>query len=141
MGRLHEAISKAEAAYTKSLVPAAVRTGKNQSIALQRPALLKFNGNGNGFANLKTRITTLRPGRPIKTILFTGITHGIGVASTVVKFGQTLAGASGFKVLVVDANLSKPGLHRKFNIVNDTGMAELLVDEDIKVFWVSKKSK
>jgi capsular exopolysaccharide synthesis family protein len=139
MGRLHEAISKAEVAYTKSLVPvAADRSGKKLRLVGQRPGLLKLNGNGNGFANLKTRITSLRPERSVKTIMFTGITHGIGVTSTVVKFGQTLAGVSGLKVLVIDANLSTPGLHRRFNIVNDNGMAELLVDEDIKVFQFKK---
>jgi capsular exopolysaccharide synthesis family protein len=135
MGRLHEAIDKAEASFSKSLVlKTAVRPKEKQSLVPQNPEPIKLNGDSNGFAGLKNKIMSQHPDRLIKTILFTGIRHGIGVTSTVIKFATSLAKTTGLKVLVIDANLKTPDLHRKFSIVNDRGMAELLTGDGNQAF-------
>jgi len=139
MGRLHEAIDKAEASYAKSLVlKTAVRPKEKQSLVPRNPEPIQLNGDSDGFAGLKNKIASQHPDKPVKTILFTGINRGIGVTSTVVKFATSLARTTGLKVLVIDANLKTPGLHRKFSVINDRGMAELLTGDGNQAFQFKK---
>jgi capsular exopolysaccharide synthesis family protein len=92
----------------------------------------KAGGNGHvrpdRLGSLKTKILTRHTGKAVKvkTILVTGTAHGGGTSTTAVNLATSLADGSRKSVLIVDANLRTPGLHRFFKSDTFTGMSELL---------------
>ena len=70
--------------------------------------------------------------RHFRTLMFTGIDHGIGVTTAVVNFGRALAETSSRKVLIIDINLRTPRLHSIFELNPDDGITELFLDNGVK---------
>ena len=130
MGRTFEAMQRAEKEYKKLVKQAGVGPQERYYLAPDG----KQNGHGNGhlrpdrLGSLKTKILTRYTGKAIKmkTILVTGTAHGGGTSTTAVNLATSLAEGSGKSVLIVDANLRTPGLHRFFKTGSFTGMSELL---------------
>jgi capsular exopolysaccharide synthesis family protein len=60
----------------------------------------------------------------IRTILVTSATRGDGKTTIAANLAMTLA-SSGFKTLLVDADLRRPTLHRFFGLSGDQGLADL----------------
>jgi Mrp family chromosome partitioning ATPase len=104
----------------------------------------KQNGNGHvkpdRLGSLKTKILTRYTGKAlkIKTILVTGTAHGGGTSTAAVNLATALADDSRSSVLVVDANLRTPGLHRFFKTDSFKGMSELLDVRGEKSFGFKK---
>lgn len=65
--------------------------------------------------NIKVNLVYLRGS--IKTILFTGCSHGHGVSSTAINLAAALAKDSQLRVIVVDANTKAPTLHNKLKAI------------------------
>ena len=126
MGRTFEAIERAEREYKKFV--------RQSGIGPEERYFLSDDGGQNGnvqpdpLGSLKTKILTRYTGRAIKmkTILVTGTAHGGGTSTTAVNLATSLADDDCSSVLMVDANLQKPGLHRFFNLKANKGMTELL---------------
>lgn len=128
MGRTFEAIERAEKEYKKLVKQAGVSPQERYYLAPEG----KPNGNGHvkpdRLGSLKTKILTRYTGKAIKmkTILVTGTGHGGGTSTTAVNLATSLADGSRSSVLIVDANLRTPGLHRFFKSNSFKGMSELL---------------
>lgn len=83
------------------------------------------------YRTLRTNIQFASFDRDIQTIVVTSSGPSEGKSTTVGNLGLTLA-ESGKKVLVIDCDLRKPSIHKKFKISNLTGLSNILV-EDIKL--------
>ena len=138
MGRTFEAIERAEKEYKKLVRKAGVGPEERYYLAPDG----KQNGNGHvkpdRLGSLKTKILTRYTGKAIKTILVTGTAHGGGTSTTAVNLATALADDSRSSVLIVDANLRTPGLHRFFKTDSFKGMSELLDVRGEKNFGFKK---
>jgi capsular exopolysaccharide synthesis family protein len=140
MGRTFEAIERAEKEYKKLVKQAGVGPQERYYLAPEG----KQNGNGHvkpeRLGSLKTKILTRYTGKAvkIKTILVTGTAHGGGTSTTAVNLATSLADGSSNSVLIVDANLRTPGLHRFFKSRSFKGMSELLDVRGEKNFGFKK---
>lgn len=83
------------------------------------------------YRTLRTNIQFASFDSDIQTILVTSSGPSEGKSTTVGNLGLTLA-ESGKKVLIIDCDLRKPSIHKKFKISNLTGLSNILV-EDIKL--------
>jgi capsular exopolysaccharide synthesis family protein len=84
------------------------------------------------IVDIKTKLLSCCPAKKMKTFLFTGTAHGVGVSTTVVSMATAMAGDSRKKVLLVDANFRTPGLHRAFDLPHHNGLHEILTLGDQK---------
>lgn len=62
----------------------------------------------------------------LKTVMVTSALPGEGKSLTVANLAHTLSGSYGRRVLVIDADLRAPNLHRIFALRNSAGLSEAL---------------
>jgi succinoglycan biosynthesis transport protein ExoP len=65
---------------------------------------------------------------PIRSVLFTSAGPGEGKSTTTVNFAVMLA-QQGQRVLLVDADLRRPSLHRALDLLREPGLTNLLVGD------------
>src|SRR5215472_17183920 len=97
-------------------------------------ALLFCNGHATGhaaeeFRALRSRLRQLRENQPLKTVLITSALAQEGKSFVAANLAHAFALQTGCRVLLVDANLRKPGLHSLFGTSPAPGLAEYLLDE------------
>ena len=80
------------------------------------------------YRTLRTSLLFAASQEDIKTILVTSPNAGEGKTTTVANLGVVLANA-GKRVALVSADLRRPRLHRFFELVNETGLTSVLIDE------------
>ena len=80
------------------------------------------------FRTLRTNIQYSSIDRKIKKILVTGANPACGKSTIASNLALSLA-QSGDSVLLVDADLRRPYLHRFFQVKNDQGLTNLIFDE------------
>jgi Mrp family chromosome partitioning ATPase len=78
---------------------------------------------GRSFAELAENLGSL--GRPTGSVVVTGPEPGVGRTTVCLGLGAALASA-GKRVAVVDCNLIRPQLHRRFGRPNFTGLTSAL---------------
>jgi capsular exopolysaccharide synthesis family protein len=135
MGRTFEALERAEKEYKKRAKQAGVDPEERGYLAPDGAQTGKGQVKPDHLGSLKTRILTRYAAKAarIKTILVTGTAQGGGTSTT-----TSLAEDPHTSVLIVDANLRTPGLHRLFNTEAAEGMAELLTASGEKKFQFKK---
>ncbi len=74
---------------------------------------------------LNTNIQLLSSDRPIHSVAISSSTPGDG-KSTISLFVAQTAAAMGKKVLLVDADMRKPQVHRRLNLPNQSGLSNLI---------------
>jgi capsular exopolysaccharide synthesis family protein len=89
-----------------------------------------------GYEDILTRLRTQHPGESIKTIMFTGATHGGGATTTAVNFAKALVRDHKVKVLLIDANMRTPNLKELFDIENEGGLTDIVLNNHMKPFKV-----
>jgi len=89
-----------------------------------------------GYEDILTRLHTQHPGESIKTIMFTGAAHGGGATTTAINFAKTLVRDHHVRVLLIDANMRTPNLRELFDIKNDQGLTDIVLDHDAKPYKV-----
>jgi len=80
------------------------------------------------YRSLLTNIRLLNKESNLKSILVTSPSPNEGKTTTIVNLAVTLA-AQNTKVLIIDANLKRPEIHKHFNLYNNLGLIDLLMDE------------
>ncbi len=78
-----------------------------------------------GIRLLRGSVGLAHMARPIRTVLFTSAQPGEGKSTTVANLALSFAQV-GKRVLLVDADLRTPTLHRDFRVSNETGLADVL---------------
>jgi capsular exopolysaccharide synthesis family protein len=79
------------------------------------------------FRNLRTSVVYATPGRPPKTMLVTSLQQQDGKTSVSTNCAITLAQLGTGDVLLVDADLRHPDLHRILDVSQMPGLSDLLV--------------
>jgi protein-tyrosine kinase len=114
MSKTQNALAKGEKGYEKSRVWASAKTQKSSEVKPLRDdsarALMEL------YQGLKINLLSLYPDKSIKTILFTGTTHGGGVSTMAINFATTLANNCALKVLLIEGNYRTPCLYQVYKI-------------------------
>ncbi len=82
----------------------------------------------NLFANFRL----LRADKPLRLVAITSSVQGEGKSTTTALFAETMA-QLGQRVLLVDADMRRPMLHRYVGADNASGLTSLLTDPDLAV--------
>jgi capsular exopolysaccharide synthesis family protein len=138
MGKISDALEKqgAESQQNKVEIRSdSAITPKSSASPLRKPAKL-IKSDLAGYEDILTRLRTSHPDESIKTIMFTGVAHGGGATTTAVNFAKTLVRGNAVKVLLIDANMRTPNLRELFDIENDQGLSDIVLNNDIKPFKV-----
>ncbi|OGO79276.1 MAG: capsular biosynthesis protein [Clostridiales bacterium GWB2_37_7] len=77
---------------------------------------------------LRTNIQFASVDKPIKTIVVTSSTPGEGKTTTIANLAVTFS-QSGSRVLLIDADLRKPRVHKAFDLTNIHGMTTVLAEQ------------
>ena len=81
-------------------------------------------------ANLQLKKKILSaPYRETKSIVFSSAKHGEGTSTISSYFALSLSKEDDSRILIIDANLRNPVLHRVFGVQAGKGLAELLTDD------------
>jgi len=88
------------------------------------------------FETLHTNLRFLHHSAPVRSLVVCSATPGDGKTTTALHLARTAA-ATGQRLLLVDANLRSPQVHRKLRLSNSQGLADVLrrkatVDEVIQ---------
>lgn len=91
------------------------------------------------YRTLRTNLEFAQVGRGVRSIALTSSMPMEGKSTTSANLAYTL-GQTGRNVLIVDADLRKPTLHRTFKLNNEQGLTTLLANPDLKFNQVVQKS-
>lgn len=79
------------------------------------------------YRSLRTSIKCAKEAKPLKTLLITSSIPGEGKSTVTVNLGFSLA-HDGARVLLVDADLRSPDLHKIFRIGNTSGLTNAVTE-------------
>ncbi len=93
-----------------------INGGKDQSklIALENPSSPEVNS----FRMLRINLQSISNWQSLRSILFTSAEPSVGKSVTASNLAVVMA-QSGQRVILVDADLRKPSIHRLFHVVNE----------------------
>jgi uncharacterized protein involved in exopolysaccharide biosynthesis/Mrp family chromosome partitioning ATPase len=77
------------------------------------------------YRTIRTALLLSSPDAPPQVLLFTSGAAGEGKTATAINEALALAGAGG-RVLLIDADIRKPRLHRVFDVANGVGLSTYL---------------
>ncbi|HEU4963698.1 MAG TPA: CpsD/CapB family tyrosine-protein kinase [Bacilli bacterium] len=80
------------------------------------------------FRTLRTNIQFAGVSKDLRTMMVTSSGPGEGKSTTIANLAIVSAQA-GKKVLLIDADLRKPTVHRTFNVSNRTGLTNMLIGQ------------
>src|SRR5262245_60329597 len=141
MGKMQEALRKAEEARSRRAgtggrdapVASAGGTGTATSFAISAaltggevdPHLVALTEPGSSLAEqyrtVRTNLLALSNDKPLKILVVTSAVPNEGKSVTTLNLAATMAEEVGRRVVVVDADLRKPTLHRYLGIENQRG--------------------
>jgi non-specific protein-tyrosine kinase len=90
------------------------------------------SGVTEAYRTLRTNVEFASVDTPIHTLLVTSAMPGEGKSVTAANLAVVFAQA-GRRVLLVDADLRQPGVHRVFNLPNAHGLTTLLRRDDVSI--------
>src|SRR3954471_3290652 len=79
------------------------------------------------YRSLRTRIKRAESGRTVRTIVVTSPNKGDGKSLTAANLALTMAQEFQQRVLLVDADLRRPAIHRLFGIAETPGLSDVLM--------------
>jgi capsular exopolysaccharide synthesis family protein len=83
---------------------------------------------GESFRALRTSLISKYPGEGTKIIIVTSAQPLEGKTTTAANIGMALA-YGGSRVLLVDADMRRPGLHRPLRLTNERGLSQVLIGQ------------
>ncbi len=81
---------------------------------------------------IRTNLLFMAPEREMRSIVVTSAGPREGKTCTCVNIGATMAMA-GSRTLLIDSDLRRPRLHKIFDMTNDRGLTNLVMDSDVKI--------
>ena len=133
----HKRFGSPERDYRGSFPRALSRRRKRDGVA-SAPIGASTEVTLDRYVDLKTNLLSRHPNGRVKTILFTGTSHGDGVSTTALHFAETLARDGRFKVLLVEVNLRTPSLRQVCQIRDNNGLFDVLAGNGRKVYQIRK---
>ncbi|MGD9891733.1 MAG: polysaccharide biosynthesis tyrosine autokinase, partial [Dehalococcoidia bacterium] len=85
-----------------------------------------YSPTDEAYRMVRTNLEFARSGRPNRTMLVTSALPGEGKSTTSANLAIAMA-QTGRRVVLVDADLRRPSLHRVFDLPNATGLSTLFV--------------
>jgi protein-tyrosine kinase len=79
------------------------------------------------YRSLRTRVKSAERGRAMRTIIVTSPNKGDGKTLTAANLALTMAQEFQHRVLLVDADLRRPSVHRLFGIAETPGLTDVLM--------------
>jgi polysaccharide biosynthesis transport protein len=98
------------------------------------------SGVAEAYRTLRTNIDFSSVDAPIRTLLVTSSLPGEGRTVTASNLAVVFAQA-GRRVLLVDADLRKPGIHLVFNLQNSHGLTTLLRSDQVSLDAIAQTSE
>jgi capsular exopolysaccharide synthesis family protein len=83
---------------------------------------------GEAFRSLRTSLVSRYPGEGTKIMLVTSAQPLEGKTTTACNLAMALA-YSGSRVLLLDADMRRPGMHRPLRLTNDRGLSQVLIGQ------------
>ena len=80
------------------------------------------------YRTLRTNLDFASLDQDLKTIVVTSASGGEGKSTTLANLGVVSA-QTGRKVVLVDADLRRPSLHKVFGLGNETGLTTMIMDD------------
>jgi capsular exopolysaccharide synthesis family protein len=78
--------------------------------------------------SIRTNVLFMSPDRPLRTILVTSCSPGEGKTTTATALAETMADG-GSRVLLIDADMRRPRIHKVFGIQQEMGLSSLILGE------------
>src|SRR5579864_2517062 len=88
--------------------------------------------SAEAYRSLAANLQFAYADRQLQTIGITSAAEGEGKSTTVANLAVALA-QSGRRVIVIDADLRRPGLHTLFGVSREEGLTEVLRGEDTEL--------
>jgi len=79
------------------------------------------------YRSLRTRVKTAENGRALRAIIVTSPSKGDGKSLTAANLALTMAQEFQQRVLLMDADLRRPSIHRLFGIAETPGLSDVLM--------------
>jgi len=118
-----------------------MRGGSDRSPIYRLAALLyPRSAAAEAYRALRTNIEFAAVDGAIRTILVTSAVPSEGKSVTAANLAVVFAQA-GRRVVLVDADLRKPGVHELFALANDEGLTDLLRSDDIRLATVARATE
>ncbi len=137
MAKTFEALMKVEKESRKTLKEVAVFESTPISSPLRWSKQTIPKKVTEEYERLKYNILCMNSGKVIRTILFTSPTDRERNSMISTNFAITLA-SDGERVLLIDANLGNPFLHKLFNLERKNGLTELCFEKSLLVNAIQK---
>ena len=83
---------------------------------------------GEAFRSLRTSLISRYPGEGTKIIIVTSAQPLEGKTTTAANMAMALA-YGGLRVLLIDADMRRPGLHRPLRLTNERGLSQVLIGQ------------
>ena len=96
--------------------------------------------NAEQFRTIRTNIEFAQLDKPMKNLLVSSSIPAEGKSTVASNLGYVIA-QTDKKVLIVDADLRKPTVHRTFKLNNEQGLTTLLSNSDLKFNQVVQHSR
>lgn len=100
------------------------RKGFKNKILITDPR--RMDAIAPSYQNLSDQIYLLMKDKNLKSILITACSPADGSTTITANLANFLSNKGGHKVLVIDANLRAPAIHKIFNISDEKGLANVL---------------
>ena len=116
--------------------------GGKERLPIYRLATLLYprSGVAEAYRTLRTNVEFAAVDEPIKRLLVTSAVPNEGKTVTAANLAVAFA-QGGRRVLLVDADLRKPGVHETFAIDNDAGLTNLLRQDDVRLASIARPSE
>lgn len=109
---------------------------KQAKVAGERPSLITLTRPSSviaeQFRTIRTNIQFSMVDSDLKTILVTSAGPGAGKSTVSANLAVTFA-MQGKRVLIVDADMRKPTVHKTFKLPNTDGLTTLLTEKDVQI--------
>lgn len=100
--------------------------GENELVVISQPR----SPMAESFRILATNIRFCSPDRPLRTLLVTSPSSEEGKSIVLANLAAAMAG-SGQRIVVVDADLRVPRLHKVFQLTDEKGLTDSLMDSSV----------